>query len=263
MVKTPNWLKVKPVQYMGYLGNDCGGWPDQAYVKSRNKHDPLANNPPFPIHDTLSDSGEQAVLVLPYSVQKTRQIREPLLNRFPNHLLIGSRRDIVSPDPLKSFTMLSDLEHSVYNEVEKRNIPKENLTVVGICAGAACAAAVANYLRAENVYLLLAAGRIADGIWTSNATKEEVAAAQQEGITKEQYGTILKRFDPLENVLTSQAKNIYGIFSSEDKMVPRSAWEPLAQAIHDRNPNNLLIYENIGHCAGMFRATRDLKRGIL
>jgi pimeloyl-ACP methyl ester carboxylesterase len=263
--KLKRYLQVKAVKGMSYVGYDFNGYPDKKYIEKYRKSPGEVKLPIFPLRDNLSYNGEQAVLILPNSVQETKDILNPLLRRFPNHLLIGSRRDIVRSDPNESREMLLELYEKSYNYIKKRReeLGLEKLTVVGICAGASVAAYLAKEFNADNLYLMLAAGRISDGVWTSYATQDDAKKAEKKGFPRQDFHDVLKDFDPLTHLEDCDIKNIYGVFAGEDLMVPRASWHPLAYRTQEIKQGNVLVYQNIGHIAGMIKASRDLERRVI
>jgi len=240
------------------IGYDFNGLPDKMYI-NRIRTTPLeCVIPKIPVDDKLTNHGEQAVLFLPDSVRRRPKLLDPILRRFPNYLLYGTRRDIISGNPLETYQQLEELCDSSLRCIQEKGIDPDSLTVLGICTGNSPATILASRLSARNLYSVLSAGEISEGVFSSDATKNELADLTLAGIDKESYHKLVRDFDPIRN-LDKNIGNIIGVFGGTDRMAKRSAWEPLAKKIEEVG-GEVRVYKNLGHCATLYKFTRDLER---
>jgi len=246
---------------MARLGYDFNGFPDRLYIDKIRTRPAECTIPKNPVLDTITSNGEQAILFLPDSVRRRPKILGPLLRRFPNHLVYGTRRDIVSGNPAESYERVKEICDSSLRYFQEKGINPHNLTVLGICAGNSPATILASKVGARNLYSVLSAGSISEGIFSSEATKNEVAEMLRTGVSQEDYHRLIRDFDPMEHI-NGSINHIVGVFGGTDLMVKRKAWEPLAQRIRESG-GEIITYPNLGHCTSMYRFARDLGRGYL
>jgi len=240
------------------MGHDFNGTPDRMYIDRIRRAPSECTIPEIPVEDKITTKGEQAVLFLPDSIRRRPWILGPILERFPNYLLFGMRRDIMSVNPYDTYERLEEICDLSLRYVRKKGIDPNNLTVLGICSDNIPATRLAHKLSAKNLYSVSSAGTISEGVFSSDATKNEVAELIQGGFNKEAYHELMDRFDPIK-YLDGTIRNVVGVFGGRDRMVKKSAWEPLAERIAELG-GSVKVYKNLGHCTSMYRFARELGR---
>ena len=114
--------------------------------------------------------------------------------------------------------LLEEISDSSLRYVQKKGINPKNLTVLGICAGNSPAAMLASKLGVKNLYVLLSVGRISDGLFSSDATKQDVIEFGEREFTKKDCQELVGKFDPL-NYIDLNVENVIGVFGDRKSVV--------------------------------------------
>lgn len=237
------------------------GLLDYVFVKLRRPSSDLLIRSIIPLATPLQ-GGKTLVCFLPEIMLRERFLGNTILNSSQNVLAYKLPREIVQPNP----TETRDLLQNAYEDALLRTakINPDELIVLGISLGNCPAYRFAAETGAKNLISVVPGSRLAECIWESNATIQEVTEAKRRGYGLEDFQDKLHMFDPIKYAqqLRGHTEVHLGRF---DLMIPYKRGKELVDSLEtSRSSGDLSLrvntYRFAGHSVTAHTFAREFKK---